>query len=192
MSTAPAADRAMAARQAGETLALALWAVAGTRPVRAIEALASLLVNRARLAATDAAARIRFAPGAPPAEAAAWPLLLGHVCRAPFLFGRRQAGREAPAGDPILAICRRIAARAAAGSLPDVTEGATHWHDAGELPGWALGQVPVAEIGGLVFYRLPADLAARPCILGRPIQTFGPSGPPVIGRPQRRAETCAT
>ena len=53
-------------------------------------------------------------------------------------------------------VCRRIACRAAAGSLPDPTGGATHWHDAGALPGWALGRVPAAEIGGLVFYR-PED-----------------------------------
>lgn len=168
MSAALAADRAMAARQAAETLALALWTAAGTRPVRAIEALASLVVNRAKQAAAEPAARIRFAPGA---EATSWPLLLGPVCRAPFLFGRRQTGRDVPAGDPALAICRRIAARAAADSLPDATEGATHWHDAGELPGWALGQVPLAEIGGLVFYRLPAE--------------------PTV-QPQRRAEACAT
>jgi len=190
MSAVLAMDRAMATRQAAETLALALWAAAGARPVRAIEALASLVVNRARLAAADAAARLRFAPEAPGGEAVPWPLLLGPVCRAPFLFPRPKPRRgEAPEGDPALAICRRIAARAAAGSLPDATEGATHWHDAGELPGWALGQVPVAEIGGLVFYRLPAESAARPCVSGRPTQ---PSGPPVIGRPQRRAETCAT
>jgi hypothetical protein len=170
MSAALAMDRAMVARQAAETLALALWAAVGRRPVRAIEALASLVVNRAKLAAAEPAARLRFAPGAP-AEAAFWPLLLGPVCRAPFLFGRRQAGRDAPVGDPALAICSRIAARAAADSLPDATEGATHWHDAGELPGWALGQVPVAETGGLVLYRLPGEPAARP---------------------QRRAEACAT
>jgi|GEM_PF-887060 len=151
MSAGLAMDRAMATRQAAETLALALWAAAGARPVRAIEALASLVVNRAKLAAADAAARLRFAPGA---EAAAWLELLGPVCRAPFLFGRQLAGRAVPEGDPALAICRRIAARAVAGSLPDPTEGATHWHDAGELLGWALGQMPVAETGGLIFYRL--------------------------------------
>jgi N-acetylmuramoyl-L-alanine amidase len=143
--------------RAAETLALTLWAEAAARPVRAIEALAALVVNRARLAAADAGARARFAPG----EGGAWPLLLGRVCRAPFLFAcwnprhpRHAALGEAPAGDPALAICRRIAARAAGGGLPDPTGGATHCHDLGELPGWALGQVPVAEIGGLVFYRL--------------------------------------
>ena len=159
MSAAVAGTAAMAAGRAAETLALTLWAEAGTRPVRALEALASLVANRARLAASGAAACARFAPGGPPAGS--WPLLLGRVCRAPFLFAcwnprhpRHAALGEAPPADPALAICRRIAARAASGSLPDPTTGATHCHDAAELPGWALGQVPTAEIGGLVFYRL--------------------------------------
>ncbi|MFC7476471.1 cell wall hydrolase [Dankookia sp. GCM10030260] len=145
---------------APEILALTLRAEAGGRPVRAIEALAALVVNRARQAAADAADLARFAPGGAPGEA--WTALLARACRAPFLFGcwrpghpRRAALLEAArAEDGALAICRRVAARAVAGVLPDPTEGATHWHDAAVLPGWAVGRVPSAEIGGLVFYRL--------------------------------------
>ena len=145
---------------APEILALTLRAEAGDRPVRAIEALAALVVNRAHQAAADAADLARFAPGGTAGEA--WPALLARACRAPFLFGcwmprhpRRAALLEAVrTEDGPLAICRRVAARAVAGALPDPTAGATHWHDAAVLPGWALGQVPSAEIGGLVFYRL--------------------------------------
>jgi len=152
-----AAEAAAAAARATETLALTLWAEAGERPVRAIEALAALVANRARSAAADGeAGRLRFAPGG----AAAWPSLLGRACRAPFLFAcwnprhPRHAVLARPAeGDPALAVCRRIAHRAAMGNLPDPTGGATHWHDADALPGWALGRVPTAEVGGLVFYR---------------------------------------
>ncbi|WP_052213745.1 cell wall hydrolase [Belnapia sp. F-4-1] len=138
-----------------EILALTLRAEAGSRPVRAIEALAALVVNRARLAAEAPAPRIRFTPGAH--TGAGWTALLAEACRAPFLFRCWQAGRlraEAPA-DAAMEMCRRIAARALGGALPDPTEGATHWHDGASLPGWAIGQVPTAEIGGLVFYRLP-------------------------------------
>lgn len=166
MSAAAAAAAALprpssaATARAAETLALTLWAEAAERPVRAIEALAALVANRARLAATAGeAARLRFAPGGG-AAAVAWPALLGRACRAPFLFAcwnprhpRHAALGQAPEGDPALAVCRRIARRAAAGSLPDPTGGATHWHDAAALPGWALGRVPAAEVGGLVFYR---------------------------------------
>lgn len=156
---------------AAELLALTLRAEAGDRPVRAIEALAALVANRARRAMADAADRARFAPGAAPGEP--WPLVLGRACRVPFLFACWRQGRPAlpvAGDDPALEICRRVAARAVAGALPDPTGGATHWHAAEVLPGWAIGQVPVAEIGGLVFYRAepgaPAAMpAARPALL---------------------------
>jgi hypothetical protein len=156
-----------------EMLALTLRVEAGERPVRAIEALAALVVNRARLAAEGAASRARFAPGA--VAGMGWAGLVPLVCRAPFLFGCWSArhprraellavlrDQTALAGgalpdlrpDPVLVICRRIASRAAGGTLPDPTIGATHWHDACELPSWAIGQGATAEIGGLVFYRL--------------------------------------
>jgi hypothetical protein len=159
---APAAKPAGGRERGEEILACALLGESEGRPVRAIEALAALAVNRARLAAAEAGARLRFAPGAPPAAGApaarllAWPALLGAVCRAPFFLGRwRGRGDPSPPAPegPEIDVCRRIAARAAAGVLPDPTQGATHWHDAAELPGWAMGLVPTALVGGLVFYR---------------------------------------
>jgi spore germination cell wall hydrolase CwlJ-like protein len=135
-----------------EILALTLWGEAADRSVRAMEALAALVVNRARQAAI---------PGGP----AHWGRGIAGVCRAPFQFPcwnrnhpRHAALREVPPGDGALAICRRIAARAVGGSLPDPTGGATHFHDAAALPSWALGRAAVAEIGGLCFYRAE-DLA---------------------------------
>ncbi len=141
------------AREAAtETLALTLWGEAAGRPVRAIEALAALVMNRAQRAAQ---------PGGP----AHWGRGVAGVCRAPFQFPcwnrnhpRHAALREVPPGDTALAICRRVAARAIAGSLRDPTGGATHVHDVQALPGWALGRASVAEIGGLCFYRAE-DLA---------------------------------
>jgi spore germination cell wall hydrolase CwlJ-like protein len=130
-----------------EVLALTLWGEAAERPVRAMEAVASVIVTRVRLAA---------APGGP--------AYLGRgvvgVCRAPFQFAcwhpghpRRRALAELPDGVD-LGACRRVAARALAGALPDPTGRATHYHAVETLPRWALGRVPEAEIGGLVFYRL--------------------------------------
>ena len=148
-----------------ETLALTLRVEGDGRPVRAIEALAALVVNRARLAEGSPAGATRFAPAGDGA-------VLARTCRAPFLFPcwnprhpRRAALAEAAAApaDRMLAICRRIADRAAGGALPDPTAGATHWHRGDELPGWALGQVPTAEIGGLVFYRLAVPATPVPC-----------------------------
>ncbi|MBR0670389.1 cell wall hydrolase [Neoroseomonas soli] len=137
---------------AAEILALTLWGEAADRPVRAIEALAALVMNRARRAAES---------GGP----AHWGSGVAGVCRAPFQFPcwnrnhpRHTALREVTPGDAALAICRRIAARALTGALPDPTGGATHVHDATVLPGWALGRPAAAEIGGFCFYRAE-DLA---------------------------------
>jgi spore germination cell wall hydrolase CwlJ-like protein len=133
---------ALHADAAAQTLALTLWGEAAGRPVRAIEALAALVMNRAQA-------------GVPH-----WGAGVSGVCRAPFQFPcwnrnhpRHARLREVPRDDPALVICRRVAARALAGALPDPTGGATHFHDALALPGWALGRAAVAEIGGLCFYR---------------------------------------
>lgn len=135
------------ALDAADMLALTLWGEAGDRPVRAIEAVAHVVLTRVALAA---------APGGP----AHFGRGVAGVCRAPFQFAcwhpghpRRARLAEMKAADD-LGPCRRIAARALAGALPDPTEGATHYHDAAQLPRWALGRVPTAELGGLVFYRL--------------------------------------
>jgi spore germination cell wall hydrolase CwlJ-like protein len=135
------------AASAADVLALTLWGEADGRPVRAMEAVASVVMTRVRLAAT---------PGGP--------THLGQgvvaVCRAPFQFGcwhpghpRRRAIAELPEGAE-LGACRRVAARALAGVLADPTGGATHYHADEALPRWALGRMATAEFGGLVFYRL--------------------------------------
>jgi spore germination cell wall hydrolase CwlJ-like protein len=140
---------ARAPRVAGpaEVLALTLWGEAAFRPVRAIEAVASVVMTRVRLAAT---------PGGP---AHLGQGVVG-VCRAPFQFAcwhpghpRHQALAELPQGME-LGACSRIAARALAGALPDPTAGATHYHEDSVLPRWALGATPTGTLGGLVFYRL--------------------------------------
>lgn len=46
----------------------------------------------------------------------------------------------------------RIARRAAAGTLGDVTNGATHYHAKGVEPYWAKGEKPVVVIGHHIFY----------------------------------------
>jgi len=142
-------------------LAAVLHAEAPTRPVRALEGLAAVVVNRARAAAADAAARLRYAPALPAQGVVPWPMIVGAVCRAPFLFAcwRDPAARIGMAGaaaeGPAFEACRRIAARALAGTLADPTGGATHWHAAESLPAWAVGRVPLADLGGLCFYATP-------------------------------------
>jgi N-acetylmuramoyl-L-alanine amidase len=143
-----ALQRPARALGAAEVLALTLWGEAGDRPVRAMEAVASVVMARVRLAAR---------PGGPAHLGQG----VAGVCRAPFQFAcwhpghpRHAALMELPAAAPDAAC--RVAARAIAGALPDPVAGATHYHDSAALPCWALGVAPTAEIGGLVFYRLLA------------------------------------
>jgi spore germination cell wall hydrolase CwlJ-like protein len=49
-------------------------------------------------------------------------------------------------------MCRRVAKRAATGSLPDSAMGATRFHRASEMPEWAVCKGYVAEIDDLFFY----------------------------------------
>ncbi len=142
---------------AAELLARVLHAEAGAHPVRGIEALAALAMNRARLVLGCAEAQARFAGGAAPSSLAR---ALIAVLRAPFQFPVRHPRHprhalfvQAREGDPGFLMCRRIARRAVAGALPDASGGALLWHDALRLPPWAVGRVPCAELGGLAFYR---------------------------------------
>ena len=147
-----------------EILGMTLWAEAADKPVRAIEALAALVMNRLS-AGRDPNARH-----------------IAAICRAPFLFScwnrrdpRHAALRAIPPGDAAFAICRRIAQRAASGLLPDPTGGATLWHDAGHLPAWAVGQASIREIGGLCFYRAE-DISAAPTPPARPSLVLAQAG----------------
>lgn len=141
---------------ASELLARVLYAEAGERPARAIEALAALACNRARAARACPQSALRYAGGAVPVSA---PRAMIAVLRAPFQFPSRHPRHPLhprfamPAEqDRALALCRRIAARALAGALPDATGGALLWHDDTRLPRWALGRIPTAVWGGLAFY----------------------------------------
>lgn len=158
MSQAASPTRIAAQAAAEELLARILYAEAGARPVRAIEALACLALNRARAVLACPLARTRFAGDAVP-ETLARAMIA--VLRAPFQFPVRHAQHARHAlfttpveGDPALAICRRIAGRALLGALPDATKGALLWHDALRQPAWALGRVPTLEAGGIAFYKL--------------------------------------
>ncbi|MCX7932878.1 MAG: cell wall hydrolase [Rhodovarius sp.] len=136
-----------------EILARTLHAEAGGCPARGIEALAALILNRARAALACPTARARFSAGRTAPDLVG---MVALVCLAPFQFPALRRTPRPAEDDPVLAMCRRIAARALAGSLPDLAQGATHFHRLSELPAWAIGRQPVAEKGGLALYRLAA------------------------------------
>lgn len=131
--------------EAIDTLARTLWGEARGEPVRGIEAVAAVIVNRV----AAAAARGGFW----------WGDSVIAVCRKPYQFSCWNAGDPNRAkllavtqADPVFATCLRVARRAVAGVLTDPTRGATHYHRAGLHPTWASGHSPCAEIGAHLFY----------------------------------------
>ena len=128
-----------------DTLARTLWGEARGEPVRGIEAVAAVIINRVRAAER----RGGFW----------WGDSVVAVCRKPFQFScwntndpNRAKLLAVTAADPVFATCLRVARRAVAGLLDDPTVGATHYHATGLHPDWAAGHGPSAEIGRHVFY----------------------------------------
>ncbi len=132
-----AADRHDAAV---EFLARALLAETDGYSLRGMEALAATVMNRVRLARQ-------------PGGKVAWGIDLGRAVAHDEAFpaGVRAASEYEAA---TMQVCRRVAARAACGALPDPTRGATRWHHAGTVPAWADGQAPTLALPRWVFYRI--------------------------------------
>ncbi|WP_448204186.1 cell wall hydrolase [Azospirillum sp. sgz302134] len=128
-----------------DTLARTLWGEARGEPVRAMEGVAAVVMNRVR--------RARERGGW------WWGGDVVSVCRKPGQFAcwdpdnaDRAALLAVTPADPVFAIALRIARRANAGLLPDPTGGATHVHRTGETPDWARDRCACAEIGNRLFY----------------------------------------
>lgn len=121
-----------------DTLARTLWGEARGEPVRGIEAVAAVIVNRLRQRRETGGHAVRR-------ESRGFP------CWDPA-FPERPRMLAVDGSDPVFATCLRVARRAVAGVLPDPTGGATRYHRAGDRPDWAEGLFPTAEIGGSLFY----------------------------------------
>ncbi len=131
--------------QAVDTLARTLWGEARGEPVRGIEAVAAVVVNRVRVAERKGGHW--------------WGASVIGVCRKPWQFSCWNEGDPnrpkllaVTASDPVFATCLRVARRAVTGLLPDPTGGATHYHHVRIHPSWARGHTPCAEIGRHLFY----------------------------------------
>ena len=129
-----------------ELFARTLWSEAAGESLRGIEAVAAVVMNRAAAlteGAIDDACR-SFACWSPdnPDLAQIDALKAGAGSAAELLF----------------TTCLRIARRAVAGLLEDLTGGATHYHDRSTLPDWTAGREMAAEIGNRLFYKgVPDD-----------------------------------
>ncbi|MBL6934012.1 MAG: cell wall hydrolase [Alphaproteobacteria bacterium] len=132
-----------------DVLARTIYGEARGEGLRGMEAVACVVMNRVRHAQNRRAIGARHW----------WGDHVAAVCRKPFQFScwntndpNRDKLFSVSAEDALFAICRRVARRAVASVLDDVTRGATHYHAKGVFPLWARGRAPSADIGNHLFY----------------------------------------
>lgn len=126
-----------------DILARTLWGEARGEGAAGMQAVASVVLNRAR-------------------RGGWWGAGVAEVCLKPRQFScwneddpnREKVAGATPPPCPRFAVARRIACRAVCGVMEDLTGGATHYHAAGAQPYWAEGRTPCAVIGRHVFYRI--------------------------------------
>ena len=130
---------------ATDTLARTLYGEARGERVRGKEAVAAVIINRARLAGKRGGHW--------------WGDTIETVCRRPWQFScwnpsdpNRAKLEAVNPHNRVFASCLRIARRAIGDALADPTGGATHYHAKGCRPPWARGHTPSAEIGNHLFY----------------------------------------
>ena len=148
MSDAPPPDPA-------DIMARTLWGEARGDGLAGIQAVASVIMNRAR-------------------NARWWGGSVVEVCRKPWQFScwlptdvnylKLLAVTPSDAG---FSLCLSVAQQAISGMLPDPTHGADSYYDTSiRPPSWAVGKEPVYSVGDLRFYRLelsaPAGLTTEP------------------------------
>lgn len=130
-----------------DVLARTIWGEARGEGALGMEAVASVVLNRTAIAQDRGGYW--------------WGNDIISVCQKPYQFSCWN--RSDPNYRMLLdvtdknihfATCLRIARRAVAGVLQDVTSGATHYHEKSILPSWAKDQVPCAVIGNHIFYKL--------------------------------------
>lgn len=124
-----------------DILARTLYGEARGEPLNGMEAVATVVMNRVRRGGWFGKDVIS-------------------VCLKPYQFSCWNKGdpnfskiHAVSADDPVFATCKRVAARAVSGTLPDAVRGATHYHTLSCNPKWSLDQVPVAQIGNHLFYK---------------------------------------
>jgi spore germination cell wall hydrolase CwlJ-like protein len=131
-----------------DILARTLWGEARGEGLRGMEAVACVVLNRVGIARRYHG---RYW----------WGHSIATVCRKRHQFSCWNEGDPnykllLMVGDetPEFVVARRIARRAVAGTLEDITGGATHYHAQSVMPYWAKDVLPVYTIGHHVFYRL--------------------------------------
>ena len=130
-----------------DVLARTLWGEARGEGTEGMKAVASVILNRAVVAQKKG----KFW----------WGNNIIQICQKPYQFSCWNRSdpnfrklQSVDEKDLYFATALRVAHRAVAGVLEDVTGGATHYHASSILPYWAKGKAPSSVIGAHKFYNL--------------------------------------
>ena len=131
-----------------DVLARTLYGEARGEGLRGLEAVASVVMNRVKVAKEKG-------------EKYWWGKDVVSVCKRAYQFScwngsdvNKEKLMKVCSKDKMFALCVRVARKAIAGILKDETGGATHYHTNEVEPNWAVKQTPSAEIGSHIFYKL--------------------------------------
>lgn len=130
-----------------DVLARTIWGEARGEGSAGMNAVAGVILNRVKIAEENG----KFW----------WGNNIIQVCQKPYQFScwnrsdpNFRVLQEVTENDVYFASAVRIARRAVADVLDDVTNGATHYHEQSVAPYWAKGEKPCAVIGRHKFYRI--------------------------------------
>ncbi len=130
-----------------DVLARTLWGEARGEGTKGMGAVANVVLNRQKIAQNNGGFW--------------WGDDIIQICQKPYQFSCWNRAdpnfkklQKIDKSDLYFVTALRIANRALAGVLEDVTNGATHYHAASITPYWAKGEKPVTIIGNHKFYRL--------------------------------------
>lgn len=132
-----------------DTLARTIWGEARGEGYDGMQAVANVIMNRYRAGQRSEAKARQFGR------------TIEEVCTKPYQFSAWNAND--PNRPRLLTVgmenaqfrtAHEIATRAVRGNLPDITNGADHYHTNAVAPFWSQGQTPIASYGSHVFFRL--------------------------------------
>ena len=130
-----------------DVMARTLWGEARSEGQQGMEALASVILNRANHAKREGSFW--------------WGNTIIQVCQKPYQFSCWNKSdpnfkklTAVTTDDMHFATALRVARRAVLGMVKDKTGGATHYHTIDILPFWAKNQKPTTRIGRHIFYKL--------------------------------------
>lgn len=130
-----------------DVLARTLWGEARGEGDQGMQAVANVILNRVEVAEEKGSFW--------------WGNNIIQACQKPYQFSCWNRSdpnfrklQDVTEKDLYFATALRLARRAVAGCLVDLTKDATHYHAAGISPYWTNGEKPVKVIGNHIFYRI--------------------------------------